>query len=128
MTRFAPACTAFCSTSSVAIEVVTTPVTTVDGSPALKVSTVSLLHSTPMFFLMRSTISCAVTPALVRTAAGENTNVVPAAPPTVSATNLRRERWVIEVSRLKRCGDASLDEFGLDVRQDSKPAAMHERL
>ena len=31
MMKFAPACTAFCSTSSVAIDVVTTPVTTVDG-------------------------------------------------------------------------------------------------
>ena len=63
MTRFAPACTAFCSTSSVAIDVVTTPVTTVDGSPALNVSTSSAPQSTPMFFLTRSTISCAVTAA-----------------------------------------------------------------
>ena len=47
----------------VAIDVVTMPVTTVDGSPALKVSTVSARHSTPMLFLMRSTISPAVTAA-----------------------------------------------------------------
>ena len=73
MTKLAPACTAFWSTSSVAIEVVTTPVTTVEGSPILNVSTSSLLQSTPMFFLMRSTISCAVTrrsAKLVRTYEG----------------------------------------------------------
>ena len=41
MTKFAPALTACCRTSSVAIDVVTTPVTIVDGSPALNVSTSS---------------------------------------------------------------------------------------
>ena len=60
MTRFAPDFTACCSTASVAIDVVTTPVTTVEGSPALIASTVSAFHSTPMFFLMRSISSCAV--------------------------------------------------------------------
>ena len=42
-----------------AIAVVTTPETTVAGSPALMVSNVSGFHSTPMFFLMRSMTSVA---------------------------------------------------------------------
>ncbi len=103
MTRFAPAFTACCSTASVAIDVVTTPVTTVEGSPALTVSTVSAFHSTPMFFLMRSIRSCAVTrgpPATRLTASGA------AATAAASAVNSRRDRSAMSalfsgVSRLQ---------------------------
>src|SRR5215203_5002924 len=104
MTRFAPAFTAFCSTSSVAMEVVTTPVTTVDGSPALNVSTSSLLHSTPMFFLIRSTISCAVIAAAPPSPSGPRRTSASSlftvsgramAPAAASDTNSRREMNVM---------------------------------
>ena len=91
MMRFAPLCTAFWSTSSVAIDVVTTPVTTVDGSPALNVSTSSLLHSTPMFFFTRSTMSCAVSAPAGRATASVAANGVATAPTAASATKSRRE-------------------------------------
>ena len=94
MTKFAPARTAFCSTSSVAIDVVTTPVTIVDGSPALNVSTSSLPQSTPMFFFTRSTISCAVTVAPC-TNALPRMNGVATAPAAVSATKSRLEMFVM---------------------------------
>src|SRR6187549_1263609 len=69
------------------------PVTTVDGSPALKVSTVSAFHSTPMLFLMRSTISPAVTGAANGEAPrSKGETAWPAtAPVTESATNSRLE-------------------------------------
>jgi hypothetical protein len=59
MTMLAPASTARRSTLKDAIAVVTTPATTVAGSPALIVSTVSGFHSTPMCFLIRSRTSAA---------------------------------------------------------------------
>src|SRR5262252_4653457 len=98
MTRFAPAWTAFCSTSSVAIDVVTTPVTMVDGSPALNVSTSSLLQPTPMFFFTRSTISRAVTPTAARVSAWSMRKGEAAAPAAVSATKWRLEMVVIWIS------------------------------
>jgi len=55
--------TASLSTGNVAIDVVTTPVTTAAGLPALNVSTVSGFHSTPTCFLIRSITSWAVSPA-----------------------------------------------------------------
>ena len=54
-----------------AIAVVTTPETTVAGSPALMVSNVSGFHSTPMFFLMRSMTSVAEMGGLAVSAAGQ---------------------------------------------------------
>jgi hypothetical protein len=68
MMRFAPEFTARLRTSSEASDVVTMRVTAVDGSPALNVSTVSGFQPTPMFFLMRSATSCAVTAALIERA------------------------------------------------------------
>src|SRR5579872_3672750 len=56
-----PFATARCNTSSVAIIVTATPVTTVLGSPVLNVSTVFSRHSTPTWLLIASTTSCAVT-------------------------------------------------------------------
>jgi hypothetical protein len=47
---FAPTLTARCSTSRLASDVVTMPVTAVTASPALSPSTVSRFHSLPMFF------------------------------------------------------------------------------
>jgi hypothetical protein len=84
--RFAPAFTALPSTSNDASAVVTMPVTAVEGSPALNVSTDSDFQSTPMFFLIRSTTSCAVTAPPIERASG-----VAATPVAISATNLRRE-------------------------------------
>src|SRR3982751_2600882 len=99
MMRFAPAWTVFWSTSSAAIEVVTAPVTIVAGSPALNVSTSSLLQSTPMFFFTRSTMSCAVTVAALRSDAWSSTNGVAIAPAAVSATKSRLEISVTLFSR-----------------------------
>src|SRR3984885_7445705 len=87
--RFAPAFTALPSTSNDASAVVTIPVTAVEGSPALNVSTVYGFQSTPMFFLIRSTISCAVTALPIERAISPSGAV--ATPVAVSATNLRRE-------------------------------------
>src|ERR1700722_16338243 len=84
--RFAPAFTARPSTSNDASAVVTMPVTAVEGSPALNVSTDSDFQSTPMFFLIRSTTSCAVTAPPI-----ERANGVAATPVAIRATNLRRE-------------------------------------
>jgi hypothetical protein len=64
------------------------PVTAADGSPALNVSTVSGFQSTPMFFLMRSTTSSAVTAPPIDRAI--ETSGAAATPVAVSATNLRR--------------------------------------
>src|SRR6476469_594856 len=96
MMRFAPAWTAFCSTSSVAIEVVTTPVTTVDGSPALNVSTSSLRHSTPMFALMRSTTSWAVTRVATSVRLVAYMNGVTTVPAAVIATKSRLDITFID--------------------------------
>jgi|HubBroStandDraft_6_1064221.scaffolds.fasta_scaffold1088400_1 hypothetical protein len=84
--RFAPTFTALPSTSNDASAVVTIPVTVVEGSPALNVSTVSGFQPTPMFFLIRSMTSCAVTALPIERASG-----VAATPVAISATNLRRE-------------------------------------
>jgi hypothetical protein len=97
---------------------VTTPVTTVDGSPALNESTVSLCHSTPMLFLMRSMMSCAVTAArppraalppssrLRRTRRWARARSLfmgpPAAATAASATKSRREISVIEALLVSR--------------------------
>src|SRR5688572_302337 len=90
MTMFAPAFTARRRTSIVASEVVTTPVTGVDGSPALNVSTVDAFQSTPTAFRIRSTISCAVT-AAAPSGAGSRTNGAATAPAAPRQTNSRRE-------------------------------------
>jgi len=93
MIMFASNFTACPSTSSDASAVVTIPVTAVDGSPALNVSTVSGFHSTPTFFLMRSTIACAVTAFAFGSAF-----IARGAAATLAAardTNLRREMGCI---------------------------------
>src|SRR5580658_9756133 len=90
--RFAPAFTERLSTSSDASEVVTIPVTVAEGSPALKVSTdsgVSGFQSTPMFFLIRSTTSWAVTELPIAPAL--STSGAAATPVAVRTTNLLRE-------------------------------------
>ena len=110
MTKFAPACTAFCSTSSVAIDVVTTPVTTVDGSPVLNVSTSSLLQSTPMFFLMRSTISCAVT---VRAQARSHSTKGLASAPAAAARRSRVVKWMSSRSQTYHFGRGFMRPLGL---------------
>src|SRR5687767_11388330 len=78
----------------VAREVVTTPVTTVDGLPALNVSTVSVLHGTPRLFRIRSTTSCAVG-AAAPSAAGSSRNGEATAPAVLSLTNSRRDSHFI---------------------------------
>ena len=73
-----------------AIAVVTTPETTVAGSPALMVSNVSGFHSTPMLFLMRSMTSVAEMGGLVvRRLVSANGAAMAE---TVRAPNSRRDR------------------------------------
>src|SRR4029453_10301647 len=64
---FAPDFTACCSTVMVAMDVVTIPLATVDTSPAFSVSSESTFQSTPMFFLIRSITSPAVTAGVAGT-------------------------------------------------------------
>src|SRR5688500_3652035 len=91
---FAPDFTTRRRTSMVASEVVTRPVTTVDGSPALNVSTVSAFHGTPRLFRMRSTTSCDVG-AAAPCAAGSSRNGEATAPTVLSLTNARRDSHFI---------------------------------
>src|ERR1700732_5519899 len=78
MTKFNPFADARWRTFMVAIMVTATPVTTVSGFPALKVSTVSFFHSTPTCFLISSTNSRAVTLPCCATATelSENTMAI----------------------------------------------------
>lgn len=97
--RFERASTACLNAGIVARAVVAMPVTTVRGSPALKPSTVSVVHARPLAWplawplacLMRSTISCAVSAnggEACRAWATAGAAIVPAA---VSAMNSRLE-------------------------------------
>ena len=87
---FAPAFTACCSTVIVAMDVVTIPLATVDTSPAFSVSSESTFQSTPMFFLIRSITSPAVTAAAPDTfVVGTNGAAAAAA---ARAANSRLER------------------------------------
>src|SRR5580704_14271256 len=82
-----PFATARCNTSSVAIIVTATPVTGVDGSPVLNVSTVFSLHSTPTCDLIASTTSCAVT-FLALSRADADPLIIPI--PTTTTTPIHR--------------------------------------
>ena len=93
--------TACSSTASVAIAVVTTPVTTVDGSPALKPSTVSVFHATPICALMRSRSSFAVS-AAARPAGLARTRTVRPRRHAARVANSRRESCVIELGLISR--------------------------
>ncbi len=93
ITTLAPAFTACCSTAIVAIAVVTTPVTTLAGSPAFRPSTVSGFHGTPIRAVMRSISSFAVS-AAEAVWPGANGAAAAAAARVV---NSRRERCVIGV-------------------------------
>src|SRR5262245_9849522 len=93
MMRLAPALTPRLKTSMVAMAVVTTPLTTPAGSPALNVSTVSDFHSTPTLFLMRSMISCAVTAAARRDPLRRPNGTVPA--PIAVTTKSRLDSLVM---------------------------------
>ena len=90
---FAPASTAWRRIAIDASAVVTTPVTIVAASPALSVSTVSVFQSTPMPFLIRSTMSPAETAgaACVERARTSGAATVAA----VSAANCLRVRSVM---------------------------------
>src|SRR5688572_13808364 len=90
MMTLAPAFTACWSTAIVAIEVVTIPLTMVDGSPAFTLSTESSFHSTPMFFLMRS-----ITSSAVIAAAPDNVLAHANGAAAASAANSRLERSAI---------------------------------
>src|SRR5258708_532953 len=67
------------------------PFTTVAGPPALNVSIVSVFHSTPIFFRMRSTISCAVSGAGASAAVEWSAAGATIAPAAARSMNWRRE-------------------------------------
>src|SRR5260370_32805237 len=99
MTRFCPFAAALCSTSSVAIIVTAIPVTGVSGFPALNVSTVLLIHGTPMCSWIAATTSRAVGRFSCASArAAHNTTAI--SPALNNAAPLRLELQVTFLSKI----------------------------
>jgi hypothetical protein len=124
MTRFAPASTAWRSTLRDAIAVVTTPEMTVAGSPALMVSTVSVFHSTPIFFLIRSMTSAAERGATADTRRVDANGAAIA--DTVSAPNSRRDRGVmVRRSEVLPFPGVAIDQIAYSMRGVLPEWMMH---